>query len=138
MKSIWFSIVIALTIIGVGTPAFAIPIYVVDDYASSNSRIIVMDSASPHLETYLNAGTGHRMTDIAITQSGSRLYTITSDGGVALYRYNPVNGNLLGSWDLDISGTGSKNALVAQNETSLLFMSNTRTHIWRINQQCNL
>jgi hypothetical protein len=134
MKSIWLSIVIALTIIGVSTPAFAIPIYVVDDSRSGggySSKIVVMDSAT-HAETTLNFGTGKRMTDIAITPSGSRLYTITGDGSPSLYRFD-VYGHQLKSWNLGgIGGTGFKNALVAESETSLLFMSNDKTNIWRI------
>lgn len=137
MKSIWFSVVIALTVIGVSIPAFATPIYVVDDdrsfWGGYSSKIIIMDSEFPHDEVTLNAGTGKRMTDIAITPGGSRLYTTTGDGGVALYRYDPANGSLLGSWDLGIGDTGFKNALVAKDETSLLFMSNTETHIWQVN-----
>jgi len=136
MKSIWFSVVIALTIIGVSTPAFAIPIYVVDDSLSGggySSKIVVMESEAPHSEVTLNAGTGRRMTDIAITPSGSRLYTITSDGSTSLYRFDVSTGLQLNSWNLGIGDTGFKNALVAKDETSLLFMSNTRTHIWQVN-----
>ena len=139
MKSIRFGVVITLTIIGVGTSAFAVPIYVVDDYrfpwGGYSSKIVVMDSEAPHNETILNAGTGKKMTDIAITPSGSRLYTITSDGGVALYRYDVDDGHLLNSWNLGIGGTGTgyKNALVAESETSLLLMSNDKTNLWRIN-----
>jgi hypothetical protein len=136
MKSILFSVVIALTIIGVSTPAFAIPIYVVDDCRSPwgvySSKIVVMDSEAPHDEVILNAGTGKRMTDIAITPSGSRLYTITGDGATSLYRYD-VDGLLLNSWNLGIGGTGFKNALVAETETSLLLMSNDEKNLWRIN-----
>jgi WD40 repeat protein len=137
MRSIWFSVAIVLTVIGVGTSASAIPIYVVDDYWSLpggySSKIIVMDSKAPHNETILNAGTGKRMTDIAITPSGSRLYTITSDEDISLYRYDVDDGHLLDSWNLGIAGTGFKNALVAESETSLLLMSNDKTNIWRIN-----
>jgi hypothetical protein len=136
MKSIWFNIVIALTVIGVSIPAFATPIYVVDDYWSFgsgySSKIVVMDSEAPHDEVILNAGTGKRMTDIAITLGGSRLYTITGDGAASLYRYD-ADGLLLNSWNLGIGGTGFKNALVAETETSLLLMSNDKTNIWRIN-----
>lgn len=135
MRSIWFGVVIVLTVIGVSIPAFATPIYVVDDsrfYGSYSSKIIIMDSAT-HAETTLNAGTRLRLTDIAITPSGSRLYTTTGDGGTSLYRYDPADGSLLGSWNLGIGDTGFKNALVAETETSLLFMSNNRTNIWRIN-----
>jgi hypothetical protein len=72
------------------------------------------------------------MTDIAITPSGSRLYTITGDGSPSLYRFD-VYGHQLKSWNLGgIGGTGFKNALVAESETSLLFMSNDKTNIWRI------
>lgn len=134
MKSIWFSVVIVLTVIGVSAPAFAIPIYVVDDsqffWGGYSSKIVVMDSEFPHNEIILNAGTGKRMTDIAITPSGSRLYTITGDGSTSLYRYDVSNGHLLNSWNLGIAGF--KNALVAETETSLLFMSNDKTNIWRI------
>jgi hypothetical protein len=137
MRSIWFSVAITLTVIGVGTSAFAIPIYVVDDYRSFwggySSKIVVMDSKAPHNETILNAGTGKRMTDIAITPSGSRLYTVTGDGYISLYRYDVDDGHLLNSWNLGILGTGFKNALVAESETSLLLMSNDKTNIWRIN-----
>jgi hypothetical protein len=137
MKSIWFSVVIALTVISVSTSAFAIPIYVVDDYRSRcgvySSRIVIMDSEAPHNEIILNAGTGKRMTDIAITSGGSRLYTITGDGCTALYRFDVDDGHLLNKWNLGIGGTGFKNALVAESETSLLLMSNDKTNIWRIN-----
>lgn len=137
MKSIWFGVVIVLTLIGAGTSAFAIPIYVVDDYRSRwgvySSKITIMDSEAPHNEIILNAGTGKRMTDIAITPSGSRLYTITGDGCTALYRFDVDDGHLLDSWNLGIWGTGFKNALVAESETSLLLMSNDKTNIWRIN-----
>lgn len=143
MKSIWFRGVIVVAIIGVSTSAFAIPIYVVDDYkphwwSPYSSRITIMDSEAPHDEVTLNAGTGKRMTDIAITPGGSRLYTITGEGGTALYRYDvdpqsPTYGDLLGSWDLGMGGTGFKNALTAESETSLLLMSNDRQNIWRIN-----
>jgi hypothetical protein len=137
MKSIWFSAAIVLTIISLGTSVSAVPIYVVDDYKSHcgtySSKIVVMDSEAPHNETILNAGTGRRMTDIAVTPSGSRLYTITGDGYTSLYRYDVDDGHLLDSWNLGIGGTGFKNALVAESETSLLLMSNDETNIWRIN-----
>jgi hypothetical protein len=137
MKNIWFSVVVVLTVIGVSIPAFAIPIYVVDDSRTFgggySSKIVIMDSEAPHDEITLNAGTGLRLTDAAITPSGSRLYTITGDGGTSLYRYDSTNGSLLDSWDLGIGDTGFKNALVAETETSLLLMSNNRTNIWRIN-----
>jgi len=137
MRSIWFSGVIVLTIIGVSTSALAVPIYVVDDYSSYwggySSKIVVMDSEAPHGETILNAGTGERMTDIAITPCGSKLYTITGSGSPALYRFDVDDGHLLNSWDLGIGGTGFKNALVAESETSLLFMSNDKKKLWRIN-----
>jgi hypothetical protein len=137
MRSIWFGVVIVLTIIAAGTSAFAVPIYVVDDYRSRwgvySSKIVVMDSEAPHNEIILNAGTGKRMTDIAITPNESRLYTVTSDGYSSLYRYDVDDGHLLDSWNLGIWGTGSKNALVAESETSLLLMSNDKTSIWRIN-----
>ena len=137
MRNIWFGVVLVLTIIGVGTSAFAIPIYVVDDYRSRwgaySSRIVIMDSEAPHNEIILNAGTGKRMTDIAITSGGSRLYTITGDGYTSLYRYDVDDGHLLDSWNLGIGGTGFKNALVAESETSLLLMSNDKHTLWRIN-----
>ena len=137
MRSIWFSIVIVLTIMSVGTSAFAVPIYVVDDYKSHwrvySSKIVVMDSQAPHNEIILNAGTGKRMTDIAVTPGGSRLYTITGDGYTSLYRYDVDDGHLLGSWNLEITGVGFKNALAAESETSLLMMSNDKTNLWRIN-----
>lgn len=137
MRNIWFGVVLVLTIIGVGTPAFAIPIYVVDDYRSRcgaySSKIVIMDSNAPHNEIILNAGTGKRMTDIAITPGRSRLYTITGDGCAALYRFDIADGHLLDSWNLGIGETGFKNALVAESETSLLLMSNDNTNIWRIN-----
>jgi hypothetical protein len=137
MRSIWFGTIIVLTIISVVTSAFAVPIYVVDDYRSRwgvySSKIVVMDSEAPHNEIILNAGTGKRMTDIAITPSGSRLYTVTDAGYSSLYRYDVDDGHLLDSWNLGIGGTGSKNALVAESETSLLLMSNDRTNIWRVN-----
>ncbi len=137
MRSIWFSVVIVLTIISISTSAFAIPIYVVDDYRSFwggySSKIVVMDSKAPHDEVILNAGTGKRMTDIAITPSGSRLYTITGSGCPALYRFDVDDGHLLDSWNLGMGGTGFKNALVAESETSLLFMSNDKKKLWRIN-----
>ncbi|MBN1393338.1 MAG: PEP-CTERM sorting domain-containing protein [Sedimentisphaerales bacterium] len=137
MRSIWFGIVIVLTIIGVSTSAFAVPIYVVDDYKSSwginSSRIIVMDSDAPHNEIILNAGTGRRITDIAVTPGGFGLYTITGDGYASLYRYDVNDGRLLNSWNLGIGGTGFKNALAAEGETSLLLMSNDKTSLWRIN-----
>jgi hypothetical protein len=137
MRSIWFSGAIILTIISVSTSAFAIPIYVVDDYRSFwggySSKIIVMDSEAPHNEVTLNAGTGRRMTDIAITPSGSRLYTITGDGYTALCRFDVDDGHLLDSWNLGVGGTEFRNALVAESETSLLLMSNDKTNIWRIN-----
>jgi hypothetical protein len=137
MRSIWFSAAIVFTIISSGTSAFAVPIYVVDDYRSHwgvySSKIVVMDSEAPHNEIILNAGTGKRMTDIAITPGGSQLYTITGDGYTSLYRYDVDDGLLLDSWNLGIGGTGFKNALVAESETSLLLMSNDKTNIWRIN-----
>ncbi|MCJ7777572.1 MAG: PEP-CTERM sorting domain-containing protein [Sedimentisphaerales bacterium] len=137
MRNIWFGTIIVLTIISVGTSAFAIPIYVVDDYRSFcggySSKIVVMDSEAPHNEIILNAGTGKRMTDIAITPSGSQLYTITGDECPALYRFDIDDGHLLNSWNLGTGGTGFKNALVAESETSLLLMSNDKTNIWRIN-----
>ncbi|MFZ0033953.1 MAG: PEP-CTERM sorting domain-containing protein, partial [Sedimentisphaerales bacterium] len=134
---IWFGVVLMLTIIGAGTPVFAVPIYVVDDYESFwggySSKIVVMDSEAPHDEIILNAGTGKRMTDIAITPISHQLYTITGDGCPALYHFDADDGHLLNSWNLGIGGTGFKNALVAQSETSLLLMSNNKTNIWRIN-----
>jgi hypothetical protein len=137
MRSIWFSAVIVFTIISLGTSAFAVPIYVVDDYKSPwgsySSKIVSMDSEAPHNEIILNSGTGKRMTDIAITPDGSRLYTITGDGSTSLYRYDVDDGHLLDSWNLGIGGTGFKNALVAESETSLLMMSNDKTNLWRIN-----
>jgi hypothetical protein len=137
MRSIWFGVAIVLIIVGVGTSAFAVPIYVVDDYRSRwgvySSRIVIMDSEAPHNEIILNAGTGKRMTDIAITPGGSRLYTITGDGYTSLYRYDVDDGHLLDSWNLGIGGTGFKNALVAESETSLLLMSNDKHTLWRIN-----
>jgi hypothetical protein len=137
MRSIWFGVAIVLIIVGVGTSAFAVPIYVVDDYRSRwgvySSRIVIMDSEAPHNEIILNAGTGKRMTDIAITSGGSRLYTITGDEYPSLYRFDVSNGHLLNSWNLGIGGTGFKNALVAESETSLLFMSNDEKNLWRIN-----
>jgi hypothetical protein len=137
MRSIWFGVAIVLIIVGVGTSAFAVPIYVVDDYRSRwgvySSRIVIMDSEAPHNEIILNAGTGKRMTDIAITPGGSRLYTITGDEYPSLYRFDVSNGHLLNSWNLGIGGTGFKNALVAESETSLLFMSNDEKNLWRIN-----
>jgi hypothetical protein len=137
MRSIWFCALILLTLISAGTSIFAVPIYVVDDYRSHwgaySSKIVVMDSQAPHDEIILNAGTGKRMTDIAVTPSGSRLYTITGDGCASLYRYDVDDGHRLNSWNLGIAGTGFKNALVAGSETSLLLMSNDRTDIWRIN-----
>jgi hypothetical protein len=137
MRSIWFNLVIVLTIITECTSVFAVPIYVVDDYRSHwgdySSRIVVMDSEAPHNEIILNASTGKRMTDIAVTPGGSRLYTITGDGCTSLYRYDVDDGHLLDSWNLGISGTGFKNALVAETKASLLLMSNDRKTIWRIN-----
>jgi hypothetical protein len=136
MRSIWFYALILLILISAGTSVFAVPIYVVDDYKSRwgvySSKIVVMDSQAPHDEIILNAGTGKRMTDIAVTPSGSRLYTITGDGCASLYRFDIDDGRLLKSWNLRIAGTGFKNALVAESETSLLLMSNDRTSIWRI------
>ena len=136
LRSVWGGCFVLAVVAVLSCSAFAIPIYVVDDYKISgvySSQIIVMDSAAPHNETILNSGTGQRMTDIAITPSSGRLYTITgNDTGVSLYRYDPGTGNLLGSWDLGVSGTGFKNAMVAESETSLLFMSNTKTNIWQI------
>jgi hypothetical protein len=136
MKKREVCLVSFITVLFVSAFSFATPIYVVDDYnvgGHYSSKIVVMDSESPHAETTLNAGTGKRMTDISITPSGSGLYTITSDGGVCLYRYNLTTGSFLDSWNLGIAGTGFKNAIVAESETSLLFMSNDRTQIWRIN-----
>jgi len=137
MRSIWFIAAIVFTIISLGTSAFAVPIYVVDDYRSAwggySSKIVSMDSAAPHNEIILNAGTGKRMTDIAVTPSGSRLYTITGDGSTSLYRFDVDDGHLLNSWNLGIAGTGFKNALVAESETSLLLMSNDEKNLWRIN-----
>lgn len=137
MRSIRFSAAIIFTIISLGTSVFAVPIYVVDDYKSHwgaySSKIVVMDSEAPHNEIILNASTGKRMTDIAITPGGSRLYTITGDGYTSLYRYNVDDGHLLDSWNLGIGGTGFKNALVAESETSLLLMSNDEMNLWRIN-----
>ncbi len=136
MKSILFGLAITLIIVCVSTSVFAVPIYVVDDYQSHcggySSKIVVMDSHAPHSEAILNAGTGKRMTDIAITPSGSRLYTITGDGSPSLYRFDIDDGHLLKSWNLGIDG-GFKNALVAESETSLLLMSNDKTNLWRIN-----
>lgn len=116
--------------------ASAIPIYVVDapnwPLGFVSSKIIVMDSVS-HAETVLNTGTGHEMTDIAITPSGSRLYTV---GGTAysapyLYRFDPITGQQLGSeWHLGL--TTFNNTLVAESETLLLVMADDSTHIWRI------
>lgn len=135
MKSIWFSGVIVLTIISAS--ALAVPIYVVDDYSSYwggySSKIVVMDSEAPHNEVILNAGTGERMTDIAITPGGSKLYTITGSGSPSLYRFDVNDGHLLNSWDLGTGGTGFKNALVAESETALLLMSNDKKKLWRIN-----
>ena len=137
MKSIRFCAAIVLTIISLGTSVFAVPIYVVDDYKSNwgiySSRIVVMDSEVPHNDIILNTGTGKRMTDIAVTPRGSRLYTITGDGYTSLYRYDVDDGHLLDSWNLGITGTGFKNALVAESETSLLLMSNDEMNLWRIN-----
>ena len=137
MRNIHFSKAILLTIIGISTSALAIPIYVVDDHWSFwggySSKIVVMDSEAPHNEVTLNSDTGKRMTDIAITPSGSRLYTITGDGYASLYRFDVEDGRLLDSWRLGIGGTGFKNALVAESETSLLLMSNDKKKLWRIN-----
>jgi hypothetical protein len=136
MRSIWFDVVIVFTIITAGTSVFAVPIYVVDDYKSHwgdySSRIVVMDSEAPHNEIILNTSTGKRMTDIAVTPGGSRLYTITGDGCTSLYRYDVDDGHLLSSWNLGLLSTGFKNALVAESDASLLLMSNDRKTMWRI------
>lgn len=133
----YFYGLIVLIIIGAGASALAVPIYVVDDHWSFwggySSKIVVMDSEAPHNEVTLNSSTGKRMTDIAITPSGSRLYTITGDGSTSLYRFDVEDGRLLDSWNLGIGGTGFKNALVAESETSLLLMSNDKKELWRIN-----
>jgi hypothetical protein len=137
MRNIWFCTIIALTMISMSISVFAVPIYMVDDYKSPwgiySSKIVVMDSDAPHNEIILNAGTGRRMTDIAVTPGGSGLYTITGDGCASLYHYDINDGRLLNSWNLGIQGTGFKNALVAGSETSMLMMSNDNTNLWRIN-----
>jgi hypothetical protein len=137
MRSIWFCTIIVLTLISTSISVFAVPIYMVDDYKSSwgiySSKIVVMDSDAPHNEIILNAGTGRRMTDIAVMPGGSGLYTITGDGYASLYHYDINDGRLLNSWNLGTQGTGFKNALVAESETSMLMMSNDKTNLWRIN-----
>ncbi len=131
-RSVWGVCFIFAVVAVLSCSAFAVPIYVVDDH-NGTSAIIKMDTPNGGNETILNSGTGYRMTDIAITPSGERLYTTTGDGGVSLYRYNPTTGVEIISWDLNIAGTDFKNAMVAESETSLLFMSNSVQRIWRIN-----
>ncbi|NIA06332.1 MAG: hypothetical protein GWP14_01635 [Actinobacteria bacterium] len=136
-KIIETSLIAILALALLGGPAGAALIYIVDSgqagcYGSKNAKITTIDSVTG-LEQTLNPGTGHNLTDVAVTPSGQRLYAVGKNKSSAkyLYRYDPITGAELNKWNL---GTGKfNNALVGESETSLLLMAGNSSKLWRVN-----
>jgi hypothetical protein len=140
VKSILAIVFVIVTVVTVNTHASFV--YVVDNYnsdpaanpssttATDSSRIFILDTVT-NVETVLNSGTGHKMSDIAVQTDGT-IYTIGSSTTTTryLYRYNTA-GIETGSWDMGL-GTITVGSLVAQSNGSLLMMASNSTNLWRI------
>jgi hypothetical protein len=140
VKSFFAVVFVIVTVVTVNARASFL--YVVDNYntdpaanpsnttATDSSRIVILDTQT-NIETVLNSGTGHKMSDIAVQTDGA-IYTIGSSTTTTryLYRYNTA-GIETGSWDMGL-GSITVGSLVAQSDGSLLMMASNSTGLWRI------
>ena len=107
-KSITISLSVIMALALLTAPAGAALIYIVDagyNYCGSRDAQITTVDSITGIEQVLNPGTGHNLTDIAVTPSGQRLYAVgyTDSSAKYLYRYDPTTGAELNKWNL---GTG--------------------------------